>query len=442
MDGRDPVEVDAIDYPRIFPWVHLFRGFRIAVDPRKVLLATAGLLLLAAGNWAFGFLPFAPDESAVRVPLWPHAGSAGGGAAIPLRASELLAEEPQSFLLSAASHWGLVLQPVWTLLEPALLLFQTGTSWSAAAYAWTRLIWALVVWALIGGAITRMAAVQFAREERIGLSGAIQFAGGKFLSYLGAPLPAVAGLLVLWLLCVLGGLIGRIPGAGPVVVGLFYFVPLLLAFAMAFLILVLAFGWPLMLAAISTEGSDAFDGLSRASSYVLSRPWHYLWSAIVAMVYGAIVILFVALFVAAVIYLAGWAVAGGMGMNGVSELYRLAPGLAGQAAPFAAPLSDDPTWGARFAGFWLSGVSLLVAGFVYSYFWTASTIIYFLLRRSEDAADFDEVFLPETDPADDLLPLVGVAASDQPVIERPVTREDAAAEPATDGADEPAPRSE
>jgi hypothetical protein len=64
-------------------------------------------------------------------------------------------------------------------------------------------------------------------------------------------------------------------------------------------------------------------------------------------------------------------------------------------------------------------VGLLIAGFVASYFWTASTVIYLLLRQVDDATDFHEVAVPEEKETDDLLPLVGVAASEQPVIERP-----------------------
>jgi hypothetical protein len=38
---------------------------------------------------------------------------------------------------------------------------------------------------------------------------------------------------------------------------------------------------------------------------------------------------------------------------------------------------------------------MLAVGFLYSYFWTASTCIYLLLRRDADATEMDEVFLEE-----------------------------------------------
>ncbi len=75
----------------------------------------------------------------------------------------------------------------------------------------------------------------------------------------------------------------------------------------------------------------------------------------------------------------------------------------------------------------MQAVAVLVSGFVASYFWTAATVIYLLLRQVDDATDFHEVYMPEEKEADDLLPLVGVAASDQPVIERPPEGDFAAA---------------
>ncbi len=70
------------------------------------------------------------------------------------------------------------------------------------------------------------------------------------------------------------------------------------------------------------------------------------------------------------------------------------------------------------ASVWLSGFAALAVGFATSYFWTAATIVYFLLRRADDATHFEEVWLGEQDEEDDLLPLAGIASTDQPVVER------------------------
>jgi hypothetical protein len=54
-------------------------------------------------------------------------------------------------------------------------------------------------------------------------------------------------------------------------------------------------------------------------------------------------------------------------------------------------------------------VTVLVVGFIYTFFWSSATITYFLLRHSVDANDFDEVFVEDFEDKDELLPLVGTA---------------------------------
>src|SRR5262249_14133271 len=60
---------------------------------------------------------------------------------------------------------------------------------------------------------------------------------------------------------------------------------------------------------------------------------------------------------------------------------------------------DDWHWynkvGAVMVAFWLYVVFLMVIGFGYSYFWSASTIIYLLMRRKVDDTEMDEVYVEE-----------------------------------------------
>jgi hypothetical protein len=53
--------------------------------------------------------------------------------------------------------------------------------------------------------------------------------------------------------------------------------------------------------------------------------------------------------------------------------------------------------GIHLMTFWLGLVFLLVVGFGYSYFWTATTIVYLLMRHKVDDTDLDEVHLEEDD---------------------------------------------
>jgi hypothetical protein len=48
--------------------------------------------------------------------------------------------------------------------------------------------------------------------------------------------------------------------------------------------------------------------------------------------------------------------------------------------------------------FWVTLVFLMVIGFSYSYFWTAATQIYLLMRKRVDETETDEVYVEEEAP--------------------------------------------
>ena len=418
--AEHPVTVEAVRFRRMFPWLHLFRTFWIAADLRKLVLAGTALLLIASGEWVFEHLPFAPRaQSSEETPRtskpspWPWDQKLGydlrrGDGALALAGGVLAS--PALTLDGVVSNWPVVLRPMTALLASPLALLQPQSTWSDRAYHVTRFLWSLCVWAIFGGAITRMAAVQFAREQQVGLRAALKFAGRRFLDYVSAPLLPLGAVMLLVSLCALGNLLGRIPGAGEYIVGLFWGAGLLVSFLMALILIGIGTGWPLMFATISVEASDGFDGLSRAYNYVFERPWLYLWSIVVAMCYGSLVIFFVWFVGQFVIELSQWGAAWSLGATDAASLLSKTPELfrTSQAEPVNSP--EAYSQGARLVGAWLCGLALLVMGFVHSYFWTTATVIYFVLRHSADGNDFDEVHLDDSSEPDDLLPLVGEAA--------------------------------
>lgn len=398
---ENSVKLEAIDYARVFPWVRLFRAFWIAVDVRKLILAAAALLALSGGWWCVDRLPFAPEHPDEPVIDWPWVRPAVHGVGY--------SNDPGI----VTSMFG----PLRTVLQPAFGLFRADTNWSRLAYDLTRFLWVLAVWSFFGGAIGRIAAVQFAKGENIGLWSAVKFSASRFLDYFSAPLLPLGAVGVLWAVSSLGALLGRIPAVGPIIVGVLWGIGLLLAFLMVIVLIGVAVGWPLMFATINVEATDGFDGLSRAYNYVYERPWHYLWFTLVATVYGSVVISFVWLVGNAVVYLAIWCLAWGMGLDAASELVsELPPTVTGWVEWFSGTRDRmnvilSGGWGTVLASLWGGAVALLVMGFVHSYFWTTTTIMYFLLRRNVDGNDFDEVHLAYEEERDELLPLVGTAAT-------------------------------
>jgi hypothetical protein len=55
--------------------------------------------------------------------------------------------------------------------------------------------------------------------------------------------------------------------------------------------------------------------------------------------------------------------------------------------------------GAGLVSIWVYFFFLLILGFGYSFFWSASTIVYFLMRKRVDDAEMDEVYLEEDEDA-------------------------------------------
>jgi hypothetical protein len=410
------VELARIDWKRTFPWVRLFRAFHTAIDLRMLLLGSVAVVLLACGDAVFSHLPFAPARDDFDAALgWDDRPQTIAPMALP----DTVLRNPWRALFLVGAEGGAVLRPARTIVVPVHTILRADATWTQKTFAWTRLLWALCVWAVIAGAMCRIAAVEQTRDTKISLTSALAFSLQNFPSYMTAALLPAAGIGVFWILCLFGGLFGRLPFVGPPVLGLLWGLELLFGFVMALILIGAAAGWPLMYATISTEASDGFDGFSRAYSYVFSRPWHYLWFGIVALAYGAFVVTFVDLVASLVAYLAAAGVASSLGLQAAGGLLLGAPESLGGPGLLTGSASGGISSGTLFAGAWLQAVGVLVSGFVASYFWTAVTVIYLLLRQVDDATDFHEVYLPEEKEADELLPLVGVAASEQSIIERP-----------------------
>src|SRR5262249_33146039 len=188
------------------------------------------------------------------------------------------------------------------------------------------MIWTLIVWAFFGGAITRIAAVQVTRQEKIGAAEAVRFTIKRYVSLVTAPLFPLVIVALLVVVMMIFGLFHMIPGLGDIVVsGLFWWLPVLLGLVMA-VVLVGLVGWPLMSATISTEGTDTWEAVSRSYSYVFQAPWHYIFYSVMALVYGALVVFFVGFMGSFMVYLAKWGVSQGTwGSREPSYLFAYAP---------------------------------------------------------------------------------------------------------------------
>jgi hypothetical protein len=359
-------------------------------------------------------------------------------------------------------HWlvfdeaPVLLEPLYKFLRPVAYLFSPDAGIWIRLYLILVTLWTLAVWGFFGGAICRLAAVQVARNERITLTEAILFTKERYVSFLVAPIFPMVLIAILALVLIVFGWFEWIPYLGDIFAGLFWPVVLILGFIMT-IVLVGLVGWPMMNATISTEGSDSFDALSRSYSYVYQAPWQYAWYSLLAIVYGAVLVFFVGFMASSLVFLGKWGVSNAPGLAKADPKYDREPSYLFIYAPTSFGWRDLMISSSRFAksteavtpsgeivkhwefteeyenslGFfnrlgaglvaiWIGLLFLLVVGFGYSYFWTVSTIIYFLMRHYVDDTDLDEVHMEDE-------------GLEDPFLKPPPSAPEAAAPPAKPG---------
>jgi hypothetical protein len=284
--------------------------------------------------------------------------------------------------------------------------FCIGPRWAFSAhliYAVFFAILFLIIWAIFGGAIARIAAVHVAREEKLSIRQALGFASGKFLSFVFAPVIPLAIIVIVGIVVAIGGLLVNVPYIGEILVGIFFFLALAAGFVMTLVALGTAGGLNLMYPTVAVEGSDSFDAISRSFSYVYARPWRMLWYTVVAIVYGALTYLFVRLFIFLTLWFTHKAAGEWVWRTTDAEAgvwSSIWPGCSFWHLPYA-PDYSSLHFGSKIAAFlvsvWVYLVIALLGAYLISYYFSASTLIYYLMRREVDATELDDVYLEQSD---------------------------------------------
>lgn len=523
---------------QLIPWMQIFRGFRIAIDPSKLLLAAAGIFVMAFGWWLLSVIfgtvyssdppdwemggysgkydPTKPETAHVwkdfqtdreRWNLMHRAAGLGdnkriepadladnpgelqiisaadkeAGASGHIALEQNLIKKgiapdeahriamtlgrpkpggtlaswpwsedrgPNPYLLATgqagvpweAGHLGewfiseqtpVLIEPLVKLFSPVIYYFNKNASAFHRFYFLSVMIWTVATWSLFGGAITRIAVVQIARDERLSAREALGYAFKRIMSYLVAPVVPLAIILGILVIMIIFGFFHMIPVFGDIVVsGLFWWMMLAMGLVIAIAVIALL-GWPMMVNAISAEGTDSWEAVTRSLTYVFQRPWQYAWYGLVAIAYGAVVIFVIGFLGSFAVYLSKWGVSqtfwietadrepsylfvyapqsfgwrtmllDGATVNGeqVVQNGAINPVLYKEYVSGDGP--DSLRWwnkvGAGMVAVWTGLVFLLVVGFGYSFFWSASSIIYMLLRKTVDHQEMDEVYFEEED---------------------------------------------
>ena len=347
-------------------WADTFRVFQVALDPRKLAVAAAGILVMSLGwfllsqlFWAGITAPSKDDprfskgqvdkdwkghkvdgkdfteaqleEEGVRryelavdaYRTWADlAGPGGRLRTLPWNeyrgpnpftlVTDLVSGTPLERQHLAAEFLGgtvpVLVEPLTKLLLPMVKMLDPYATLGQRFYLLLCLVWSVATWAFFGGIITRIAAVQLSGKDRLSLPEAVKFVIARYTSYALSPLVPVGLILVIALLMALYGMVALIPFVGDVILyGLGLPLVLLGGVVLAVLLIGLV-GYPLMFATISVEGTDTFDAISRAYNYVFQAPWTYLGRGLAAVLYGALVTFFVVFAGSLAVYMGKWAV--------------------------------------------------------------------------------------------------------------------------------------
>jgi hypothetical protein len=393
--------VRAVSWIEICPWVMLFSSFRVAIGVNVLLLALGGTYLSAVG-WKFAGLCFqshsgqaedSGDDAKFRrlrddLEAWPG-----------YRASINFEQFPQTSIQRVPDALTALGQlPPWaagrSIVEPIRGLFDQDLTWSRWLYFFCGGLWNIAVWSLFGLAITRIAVVALGRRESVLISEATVFAVRKWLSCFSAPLIPLMFVFAFAIpLVVLGWLMRA--NVGVLFAGVLWFVMILIGLCMAVLSLGLMFGWPLMWGVIASEGTDAFDAISRSYSYTFQKPLQYLFYGAITAVLGALGWLVLGVATETIIILINWAVSSGTGADRWHDLRPL---------PGDPSLSGMVRVGVLLMDFFNSLVRAIVPAFGNSFLWVAAGGTYLLLRQNADQAETNDVFLDEDEQSTFTLP--------------------------------------
>lgn len=403
----------------LFPGI--FQTFRMSIQPTKLIITSCALAVICLAGWLMDFSKTVPvvrdskgkivetelqicmanlapdvlrseiqrlkesgDRSGVFSTLWNFAGAKFKGAVdavFDLKVREVWYNIRDCF---KAVGWSLLYHPVYCIIFFVI---------------------ELAVISIAGGAICRIAALQFARGEKPGLTEALRFSTKRFTSFFTAPLAPIGIMAFMGLFIFLLGLIGNIPRAGEIIVGLG--MPLaLIAGALITVILIGAVaGFNLMFPAVAHDGSDCFDAISRSFSYVYARPWRMGFYTAIAAVYGSICYTFVRVFAFLTLWVTHWLLQvslwAGNSSGDVNKLVAIWPkpevrALLGSSKPLAA------TWTESVAVFLVHLFVLVVVGlvvsFIISFYFSANTIIYSLMRNKVDNTAREDIYMPYDEP--------------------------------------------
>lgn len=165
-----------------------------------------------------------------------------------------------------------------------------------------------------------------------------------------------------------------------------------------------AAGFNLMFPAVAYDGSDCFDAISRSFSYVYTKPWQMGFYTAIAAVYGAICYTFVRFFAFLLLWSTHRFLQLGVWVDNsskeVNKLTAIWPEPSFMYLRGSSALATA-NWSESIAAFLVWLVLLVVTGlvvsFAISFYFSANTIIYSLMRNRVDNTALDDIYTQAED---------------------------------------------
>jgi hypothetical protein len=401
-----------------FAFTRLLRTFRMSVAPAKLLIAMMAIVLITAFGWLmdtvtvathkstatekkmmprtvhmietatasdwknfenkekFQVLEDFSDARGVFATLWNFTTARFNVAVISVTTLKPLDGFDNLWLCVVSVHWAIKLHPVYSIIF---------------------LTFVIVVMSFSGGAICRLAALEFSRGEKPGLTEALKFSWQKLGGFLTAPAIPITIMVVAGALIVMLGLAGNIPVAGKFIMALGLPVALIIGLIISLFLVGTIIGFNIMSPAIAYEGTNGLDAISRSFAYVFAHPWAVTFYGILASIYGAVSYLFVRAFAFLLLLITYTLVDIGLSNDGNGaileklwakpeffNLLRENPDLSLTTMELAPSLMINTAV--------LTVIALLIA-FVFSFYYCSCTIIYALMREKVDKTPTDQIYI-------------------------------------------------
>ncbi|GAB6166503.1 hypothetical protein JCM19992_25030 [Thermostilla marina] len=382
-----------VAWTELFPVLTLWPCLRVAASVRMILLAFAAIGFMTLGHWLVGMLLGVPNETAAETAL-PRAAvpEPSETASCPWEwCAAVTPSEPQWDRLPVTVGPDGVVWMGRRLVSDILPLTRyVQLSWRDAAYFGLCGLWTIGVFAFFGGCMMRTAAVRMARLENARFGTTVRFIGGRWLQFVGSALGPMLAMASIVVAVMLFGRLLLTWSVGTVIGGILWPVVLILGVVLGLLGVGTLFGWPLVWGAVAIDNSDGFSAVGSGFSYVFQRPLHLLFYVLAAAIFSRL----------------GWYVAGNLAATVVYMTgYAAALGDPQLATVFFDRGAYPGGVGPAMLRFWTDCLRILPAAYLLAYFWTASAQIYFLLRRSVDGAELDEMHVVEEEEVYDLPPI-------------------------------------